>query len=1027
MFRWLKDRSKKNRRLSASPTGSLLSKEDDYGFKQKLQPPPLPPQQQQQQLQSGEYKRDLPPTPADLMTSCNLTDDDKSLHIYEEIPDLPFRCTPEGELRIHLAKEAASRKDPQPSSAGAPQSWASPRNISPYMVVPLERLSETPSEFRTSPHNASRFHRTSSQQDKAFACALVGLKRSEEGGVATTSPCCDSSQQSGSSPSCCGSSVFGSPWLCGGGGGDGAVDMSERLLTAINLTRLLAAVRLSSSSADTCATSPLCIGVDKDGRNISVSVTPTTTSTSTNHHHHHHHHHHHSGHGEDLEVTSPPHPPESSGSKTNTDRGLEPPVLRSEPGSEAVQSDSSPLVAEAGGGVACPALGGGGGVGGATGLAPDTSPDCAVVAREKTDRVKQRTDRVKQKSNRVNQKTKCASQQKTDCVVHKDTNRVSQKTDCTTTAEATTTTTTTTATAIEAEETGDPREYPRPATTSLRFLPSPSEHSAITEILQLRPGEKTELDPATIDALLLRLCSHTLQADGAGRSEEGPPGGGGLHPQELEAVENMLKEMLKSGEEEAEREGQGPPSSALPSPGTRRAENSDTGFEYDVSTSSESDHANYDYFLSKAAQTRSLECEVKKPIHHGGEEGEGGEEEEGGEGASEAGESVTTVSTLSPTSLSSSILLSLTPEGDPDSDDGTMADLSESENSSGYYESVQHATGGAASEAADYLGGKKKEKGEEDKKKRTRERRKKKGEESPSEVDLPCYELHGTEEVSPYSALHSQPREPSSLSRLSAYSHLVSTAAAQRGTPAEVSASTTSGRTAHHKSKGGGKRPRHPHPHHPPHREGRQRRGGGGSAKHSPPQDGSPSRAHRDIKNPRDSDPSGGQDAGRENSTERVRKDGKKSSTITTSTSTTTTTSSKTRHPSDYPYYSLLYSQGTSSSRQRLKAPQTRLDLERSASFHSSHSQRDSSVYGQACRETSEVYSLPAALPDPRGGDRSLGGVPGAVGGGGSVGRQPVQEDSEVYGTRAGLQGGCHNRLLSDLIMLNYNKQVLNM
>ena len=292
MFRWLKDRGRKGRKPSTDSKLSLegvRSKEDDYGFKQK----------QQGGGGVGEYKRDLPPTPADLMTSCSVTDDDKSFHIYEEIPDLPFRCTPEGELRFTLAKEEASRRRRRGSSrAGSPHSAASlpgsqgPRNISPYMVVPLERLGGTPSEFRG--HNDSsefrghndssefrghndssefRAHNDSSEfrartdasefrgpsdsseirgsrDGSSFACALVGRKMPdgypESGAVTAASPGCESASQGTSTPSCCGSSVFGSPLevagRCGCAGGDG-VDMSDRLLSAINLTRLLAAVR----------------------------------------------------------------------------------------------------------------------------------------------------------------------------------------------------------------------------------------------------------------------------------------------------------------------------------------------------------------------------------------------------------------------------------------------------------------------------------------------------------------------------------------------------------------------------------------------------------------------------------------------------------------------------------------------------------------------------------------------------------------------------------------------------------------
>ena len=107
------------------------------------------------------------------------------------------------------------------------------------------------------------------------------------------------------------------------------------------------------------------------------------------------------------------------------------------------------------------------------------------------------------------------------------------------------------------------------------------------------------------------------------------------------------------------------------------------------------------------------------------------------------------------------------------------------------------------------------------------------------------------------------------------------------------------------------------------------------------------------------------------------------------------------------------------------------MNLERAASFHSEHSPGESVVY-ESRRQASEVYSIPATLPDPsptpggggggaRAGLKGSASVPSKL----SVARQ-VPESSEVYGTRAGLRR-CNNRLLSDLIMLNYNRQVLNM
>lgn len=285
----------------------------------------------------SEYKRDLPPTPSDLTVSCiTLDDDSRSFHIYEEIPDLPFRCTPEGELRISLAREEAFRLRQEAvqrlsSSSSYPfslNSSSSARNISPYMVVPLEMRhcgTSTPAEFRTitdrtimmdgdfsaefagnvqgdSPgpttigtnfstnatdiSTAGEFRGLAGASAAAHntSFALVGRKRVEEdgsnngpnthgpsngsggptsavgplrnglatnGGVGdadTPSPVCETPSQAGCSSPSCGSSVFGSPLdilgRCSSSlGGDGGGDMSDRLLSAINLTRLLAAVR----------------------------------------------------------------------------------------------------------------------------------------------------------------------------------------------------------------------------------------------------------------------------------------------------------------------------------------------------------------------------------------------------------------------------------------------------------------------------------------------------------------------------------------------------------------------------------------------------------------------------------------------------------------------------------------------------------------------------------------------------------------------------------------------------------------
>lgn len=173
----------------------------------------------------------------------------------------------------------------------------------------------------------------------------------------------------------------------------------------------------------------------------------------------------------------------------------------------------------------------------------------------------------------------------------------------------------------------------------------------------------------------------------------------------------------------------------------------------------------------------------------------------------------------------------------------------------------------------------------------------------------------------------------------------------------------------------------------------------------------------------------------------------KKGSNTNTKRSKDATYAKTALKPTDYPY-SLLYptptpasnptsSNGANHSRSHPKtskgskkaAARGNAGLERAASFHSEQSPAES-VY-ESRRQASEVYSIPAALPDPSptpggggGGVRGLKGsasVPSKL----SVARQ-VPESSEVYGTRAGLRR-CSNRLLSDLIMLNYNRQVLNM
>ncbi|XP_025100755.1 uncharacterized protein LOC112567994 isoform X2 [Pomacea canaliculata] len=258
MFRWLKDRKKGKKQAE----GGVRSKEDDYGFKQGF----------------PDMKRDLPPTPDVTSASSAATDDDRSVHIYEEIPDLPFRCTPEGELRIRLVRESDGG-GVENCHLGSGSAGGATRDVSPYMVVPLERLMGTPLEFRPP---RPELHGGS------FAGAVVGHQRRYRAQCdgCSTSCTCEGSSEGTTTPSWDDSSVFSSTLgaAAGGGGSSAAGDISDRLLSAINLTRLLTAIRLSSSSADTLTTSPICIGMDKDGKNFSVSlnVTPVSHTTAIN-------------------------------------------------------------------------------------------------------------------------------------------------------------------------------------------------------------------------------------------------------------------------------------------------------------------------------------------------------------------------------------------------------------------------------------------------------------------------------------------------------------------------------------------------------------------------------------------------------------------------------------------------------------------------------------------------------------------------------------------------------------------------
>lgn len=102
---------------------------------------------------------------------------------------------------------------------------------------------------------------------------------------------------------------------------------------------------------------------------------------------------------------------------------------------------------------------------------------------------------------------------------------------------------------------------------------------------------------------------------------------------------------------------------------------SDTGYEYDMSTSSESDQANYEYYLNKIEENLIHKCKIREIIQQCvPEEGESDHE------------SLTTVSSLSCCSSTRTCRVGGHRSTDIESDEGTLADHSESENSSGYYE-----------------------------------------------------------------------------------------------------------------------------------------------------------------------------------------------------------------------------------------------------------------------------------------------------------------------------------------------------
>ena len=731
---------------------------------------------------------------------------------------------------------------------------------------------------------------------------------------------------------------------------------------------------MSSSSADTCTTSPICIGVDKDGRNISVSVSVTPTTPTPNSHHH----------NDDADNKGVEEPSRGNTTTTTTTTRNPPTSLHSDTVGNTTTTTTTTRNPP-------------------TTLHNDTVPEVVPPAPAPV-------------------------------------------------SQSGLTSATETGSAPEADR-GPPGQDGQ--TSGFRLVPSPTEQSAIWEVLQLKPGESTELDPPTIDALILKLCSHTLQTD-SGSLLGGGEVGGQLHSRQLQELEDMLRELVRTGEGESDPHHPSHPSSSSsstlphpptttttttttasssasslphPSPAVRRAENSDTGFEYDVSTSSESDQTSYDYFLSKVARTRSLECEVKKLIHSSGsgeedeDEEEDREEEEEEEGE---GESFSTVSTISPATSHPPP----SPEADVtgESDDGTMADLSESENSSGYYETTTTAatttTATSTTSTADTT------------QSTTRSPRGSEqacGQSRPSprlsdDLDVPCYELDCRD--------GSGGLVVGTTDSAQLYSHICDASGVTRSSKGKSGGGKKSRHHHHH---------HHHHQHHSHHKSGGERRtncteGGGANAKDV--YEGATS-AHSRRFSLREGDLAPSHRDGDPNSLD-LRRGSADAATGSAKHPTPLLhphkghskpkPKSKPKPASDYSYPFLHYSSSSSSkprSRSRTRHKPHHPHLERSSSFHSRHSLSDD-IYDSR-RQNSEVYSIPAALPDPSpagpgGAGAEARGLKGSVSVPGklSATARQVRESSEVYGTRAGLER-CHNRLLSDLIMLNYNRQVLNM
>ncbi|KAK6963680.1 hypothetical protein BgiMline_030842 [Biomphalaria glabrata] len=129
MMRWLKDKKREKKSVYAGEDG----RDDDYGFDRERQASKSPPS-----------KRQLPPTPA--------APEEKSPHIYEEIPDLSLFSIPDNEKVLPQSKlgkgKAAAEKRAQPWKPSSSQASKYDSDISPYMVVNVDKeVRQTPTDF----------------------------------------------------------------------------------------------------------------------------------------------------------------------------------------------------------------------------------------------------------------------------------------------------------------------------------------------------------------------------------------------------------------------------------------------------------------------------------------------------------------------------------------------------------------------------------------------------------------------------------------------------------------------------------------------------------------------------------------------------------------------------------------------------------------------------------------------------------------------------------------------------------------